>query len=502
VTDNIFTGNPLSKVSGLTIFGAGNELSIIKFNITDNTKICLNLFNVWHGLFRDFQILGVNNIGTGIQLGDPTTHDTNHTTYNCDFENVYCKSLNIGVDGEYCWGNSFNNLKTRYCNTGTIISGQNTFTNFNAEANNTIGIKVFANEASAILSFNGALIENNPIGMVIDGGNVVLNNPYFESNTTANIQAGINSTTVDSVCINGLFNGDYHNFIFDKVTLLKITGVTGYMFYNQFQISANVKLLSMDEGSQMISNSNATHMQTINATTKKVQPLIANDLQNITTFANPLALDFTGAVTVKPALTTGSLATFNGKNVVKYVATNGSFNGMYMILDFTNRYLKSYKKLKVKTRLYIDATTFQSVSNSRLDTKVRINYTNTSSAASYKDFYDTNPSDSNNNLYQIRNNHISHFISLDINSMIAQIPDFSSITNIYLYYYPVVTAVGGETFYFEGFEMYPATEVKDILIDSVNVPPFGQPVLVSPGGLKFALSVSDAGALTATQVTY
>ncbi|RAV22204.1 glycosyl hydrolase family 28-related protein [Paenibacillus contaminans] len=508
VTSNILSveRDNASRVSGLSIMGVGNIGSVLKFVPTSNDAVLFDLTNVWHSIFQDFKVEGVGEKGIGMRLGDPTIRTVDSATYNCDFTNLYFRNLDFGIRTYYGWGNSFINLKTRYCNKGMVAyGGSNSFTAYNAEACYEYGIKIIGelvgNGSDTTVSFNGFIIESNPIGMIIDSGNVVINNGYFESNPTANIQAGVNGTSVASIVINGMHNGSYGKFIFNDVNTLSINGVSGYTVYNQFRISNKVKSLSISESSQMVTYPLATYIQTINSTMKKATPIISNDLQNINAFASPLPLDFSGAVQMRPALTTGSLVTFNGKKAIKYVATSGTFNGMYMFLDFTNRYLKLYKKIKVKTRLYIDTTTFSSISNSRMYSKVQINYLDNMSAAKSKAFYEPNPDDPTNTTYNIRDNHISHVVRLDLDEMIATIPDYGSLQNIYIYYYPIVTAAGGETFYFEGVEIYPNTEVKDVLLDSVNVNPFNLPVIISPNGTRYQLTVTDAGVLTASAIT-
>jgi hypothetical protein len=504
VSLNIFKTTSEVRVSGLTIFGDGNEKSIIHFTPNNIDEILLDLTNVWHSKFSDFKILGdsTNRKGIGIRLGDPIIKDVNHATYNCDFINVYCRDLDIGLETNWGWGNSFINLKTRYCNKGTIaFGGATSFTAYNAEACIEYGFKVRSDDpiSTTTVSFNGSLIENNPIGMILDGGNIVMNNAYFESNTTANIKAGTNGTEVDSIIINGLYSGTYNKYEFDKVNILSISGISGYVEHNMFRISNNVKRLDMVEPAN--THNQNTQVQTLNSLTKKTPPIIANDFSKLTSFASPQSIDFTDAVKVQTTGTTGSMAILDGKNAIKCVAASaGTFRGAYVTLDFTNRYLKDYRKLKIKTKLYIDTTTFSDITQSRLYTKIRINYLDTSLVAKLKDFYDYNLDDSNNTTYNMRDNHVTHITKLDLIEMIATIADFSSLVNVQIHIYPILNAVGGETFYIEGFELYPNIEVKDILLDSVNVNPFGLPLLISPNGTKYQIQVSDTGTLTAVLV--
>lgn len=500
-TKNILTvaTNAISRVSGLLIYGDGNLLTTVLFKPTSDT-ICIDFTNVWFSQLKDFKIEGENEIGVGLRMGNISVGTVDAATYNCDFVNFHARGLDIGVDTQYAWGNSFVNLKVRYCKKGMIAYGGGmSFINFNAEANTEYGLKTITGLSETTISMNGALIENNPIGIVIEGGSLSMSGIYFEANATANIQAGF-VNTVDSIIINGLHLGSLNKCVFDKVNYLKISGIDGYNNYNLIQVLGNVVHADIDASSEMLTGTLRTFMTTARSKNKIVAPVISNDLQDITTYSNPMPLDYLGVSKITSLSTTGSIATMDGKKVLKYLSTSGSFNGASLNIDFTNPYIKNHKKLLVKTDIFIDTTTFATIGNSRMYSKVRINYLDATLTPQLKEFYDVNPADADNTQYNLRNSHISHNVILDLDEMIATIPSFSSITEVRVYYYPIVSAIGGETFYIEGVEIYPHHQVNKVLTKRKNVNPFNTPVVYSPNGTKYTLKVGDTGIITAVVV--
>lgn len=432
--------------SGFGIIGDGRGSTTFRIKANDFTFLWIKTSS--NVSLEEFSVLGLGQTNTiGIRIGDFA--NLKRTSY-LHVKNVRLQSCTTGLKHEYGWINSFYGVACTFCDLGADFSYGNNIGLYSFNCEN--GVEACKISQGDYLLDNCVMENCTSKGLVITGGNVVLNNFYSEYSVddVPHLEVGTDTGYVESIAIiGGSWNFSRNPIIFDKVKTVTIIGnlATLSRYGNTVQVTENVRQFNLPLYPNSDIHSDLLQDNSIQSPEKPYQdkPIFSADIVGSTVVGNIANVNYedTADIIVRPSiLAGGTLSKENDK--IKLVANAGqTFFGWDIRFQDVNIFDLNKKHVLVINQK--QSTLFNGANE--VNVKIRLYYRDGVSALQETTLLDITPT-----WYNTENEDVYMLIPIEfvlpgdyVSFEYLRINNFISGGN---------ATVGGETMYINSFDLY------------------------------------------------